>query len=64
MGETEAKRHSRKGGLKMPRSGSWEWGLEWAEDGELGTLRGQPLPGSAGLREELPQRHWVMMAGL
>ena len=32
--------------------------------GGPGRLRGQPLPGSAGLREELPRRPWVMMAGL
>ena len=38
------------------------------EDGQrLGSprrLRRQPLVGSAGLREEFPQRPWVMMAGL
>ena len=32
--------------------------------GEPGRLRRQPLPGSTGLREELLQRPWVMMAGL
>jgi len=32
--------------------------------GEPGRLRRQPLVGSTGLREELLQRPWVMMAGL
>ena len=32
--------------------------------GSPGRLRGQPLPGSTGLREELPRRPWVMIAGL
>ena len=49
----------------MPRLGSREWGLGVGRGlGSLGRLRGQPLPGSAGLREKLPQRPWVMMAGL
>ena len=32
--------------------------------GSPGRLRAQQLLGRAGLREELPQRPWVMMAGL
>ena len=49
----------------MPEPGSQEWGLGVGRGpGSLGRLRRQPLPGSAGLREELPQRPWVMMAGL
>ena len=32
--------------------------------GEPGSLRRQPVPEMAGLREELPRRPWVMMVGL
>ena len=49
----------------MPEPGSQEWGLGVGRGpGSLGRLRRQPLPGSTGLREELLQRPWVMMAGL
>ena len=49
----------------MPGPESREWGLGVGRGpGSPGRLRRQPLPGSAGLREEPLQRPWVMMAGL